>query len=147
MNSLIIIHEEALRISHPVFTLAPINTKAIFIWNENYLINANYSLKRLVFIYEIICQLPIDIIHRNPVETINEIKPTIIYMLATNNSLLLIEIDQLKRLFNIEIVQDESFLENQLAHKEKLVKRFFQYWKHAETSIFKINGQNNAQGS
>lgn len=144
MNPLIILHEEAIRISHPVFKIAPKNTRAIFVWDDNYLIKANYSFKRLVFIYESICQLPIDIINGNSVDVIQELKPNIIYMPTTNNPLLLREINKLKKLFAIELVEDKPFLTNYLANKNTQVKRFFQYWKNAEKSIFEINGKNNA---
>ena len=51
-NSLIWIHEDALRITHPVFKLAPNGTEALFVWDNPYFQKLDYSLKRLVFIYE-----------------------------------------------------------------------------------------------
>jgi hypothetical protein len=144
MSSLILLHEEAISISHPVFQATPSGSKAIFIWDDEYFIEANYSFKRLVFIYESICQLPIDVIKGNLVDVIKEMHPTIIYIPATNNPLLLKNIDILNKLFNIKIVEDEQLIGNGLINRDKCVKRFFQYWKNAEKTIFKINGQNNA---
>jgi membrane-anchored protein YejM (alkaline phosphatase superfamily) len=33
---LILLHEEALRITHPMFVVAPLGTKAIYVWDDAY---------------------------------------------------------------------------------------------------------------
>lgn len=59
MSALIWLHEEALRVDHPVFKAAGEGAEAVFIWDDAYFKSEGYSLKRLVFIYELLADLNI----------------------------------------------------------------------------------------
>ena len=139
---LILLHEESLRISHPVFSAAGNTTKAIFIWDEAYFCQKDYSFKRLVFIYETLCQLPVDIIQGNTVEVISQLNPSILYIPEANNPELLDLINSLKTIVTTRIIQDEIF---SVIKKPYNFKRFFQYWKKAEKSVFLYNAGTNDQ--
>jgi hypothetical protein len=136
-KSLIILHEEALRSTHPVFTAAPKGTKAIYIWDDAYINQVNYSLKRLVFIYETLCELPIDIIHGDTISTIKELAPPSIYVPTSNNPYICSLINDLKLITEVNVINEEEF-----AHIKKPIsfKRFFQYWNQAEKTAFLNNG-------
>jgi hypothetical protein len=138
---LILLHEEALRITHPVFTVAPNDTKAVYIWDDDYFRRANYSLKRLVFIYETLCELPIEIFQGNTLMIIQGLAPSTLYLPTTNNPLLISLIDTLKLIASVELVADEAFVQ---IKSTASFKRFSQYWNKIEHSAFKLNGDMNA---
>ena len=134
MNSpLIWLHEEALRLTHPVFAAAPGNTKAIFVWDDGYFRTANYSLKRLVFIYETLCELPLDIIIGDTKSILEQIAPSVLYIPATNNPLLVSKIHTFKSMARVELIEDDPFV---ILKKQADFHRFFQYWKKAEKTAF-----------
>lgn len=134
MNApLIWIHVEALRATHPNLMAAAAGIKAIHVWDDHYFRQANYSLKRLVFIYETLCELPIDIIYGNTLEVVRELAPSLLYVPATHNPLLLSLIDSLKSVVSVRLVEDEVFasIKNPVTSK-----RFFQYWNQAKKTAF-----------
>lgn len=138
MNApLIWLHEEALRLSHPAFKAAPNGTKAIYVWDDAYFRQANYSLKRLIFIYETLCELPVDIIRGNTLDVIHEFAPPTLYIPATNNPLILDIIASLEQTVSLKIVEDEAFV---VIKKPSEFRRFFQYWNKAEKRAFLQNG-------
>lgn len=134
---LIWLHEEALRITHPVFKTAPIGTKAVFVWDDNYFKSGGYTLKRLIFIYETLCELPIDIIHGHTKDVIQKLAPSTLYIPASNNPLLINIIASLEVTLPIKIVEVEPFV---IIKKPSEFHRFFQYWKKAEKTAFLHNG-------
>jgi len=137
-NQLILLHEEALSINHPVFAVAPKGTKAIYIWDNNYFNQTNYSLKRLVFIYESLCELPIDIIHGDLIENIKELELGKIYIPTTNNYMIKDLINKIKLIASVELVDSKPFvnIDNSIEFR-----RFFQYWNKAEKIAFNLNGE------
>ena len=138
MNAhLIWLHEEALRLSHPVFKAVPNGTKAIYVWDDVYFHESNYSLKRLIFIYETLCELPIDIIRGNTLDVIRELAPPTLYIPATNNPLIVNIIASLEPTISLKIVEDEAFV---VIKKPSEFRRFFQYWNKAEKTAFLHNG-------
>ena len=138
MNApLIWVHEEALRMTHPLFKAAPERTKAIYVWDDDYFRAVNYSLKRLIFIYETLCELPIDIIRGNTLDVIRELAPPALYIPATNNALILNIIESLEAAFPVTVVEDETFV---VIKKPIEFRRFFQYWNKAEKTAFLQNG-------
>jgi hypothetical protein len=142
MNApLIWVHEEALRLSHPVFKAVPNGTKAIYVWDDDYFRQANYSLKRLIFIYETLCELPVDIIHGNTLDVIRELAPPTLYIPATNNPLIVNIIASLEAIVPVKVVEDEAFA---AIKKPSEFRRFFQYWNKAEKTAFLHNGGVNA---
>ncbi len=123
--------------THPVFKIAPIGTKTIYVWDDRYLQTANYSFKRLIFIYETLCELSIDIIRDDTVNIIQQIAPSTLYVPATNNPLIVSIINDLKIVTNIEIVEDEMFA---VIKKPNDLRRFFPYWKEAEKTALQQDG-------
>lgn len=138
MNAPIIwLHEEALRITHPVFDAAPEGSKAIFVWDDEYLRQSNYSLKRLIFIYETLCELPIEIIQGDTINVIQTMAPSILYAPNTCHPRIVDLIGKLKLVTNVKLVEDEPFV---VIKKPTPLSRFFQYWKKVEKSVFEKNG-------
>ena len=136
-ENLILFHDEALRINHPVYAAAPQGTKAIFVWDDTYFRAANFSLKRLIFIYETLCELGIEIICGDIAVIINELAPRKLYVAKSNNQLISKQISMLKSVTQIEEIDDEAFAK---ITKPADYRRFFQYWNKAEKSAFQQNG-------
>jgi hypothetical protein len=138
---LIWLHEEALRMTHPVFKAAPERTKAIYVWDDGYFRQANHSLKRLIFIYETLCELPVEGIRGNTLEVVRELAPSTLYLPATNNPLIAKIINDLKTTVPVQIIEDEAFV---VIKNPIEFRRFFQYWHKAEKTAFLQNGKADA---
>lgn len=136
-TALILLHEEALRTNHPVFLTAPPQTKSLFIWDDRYFREVNYSLKRLVFIYETLCEMPIEILQGETFTVIKDLGPEVLYVPKSNNPIICERIRSLEPLTQIELVDDERFV---TLKNQNDFKRFFQYWKRAEKTAFLKNG-------
>lgn len=135
-KSLIWLHEEALRDSHPVFLAAPPLTEAIFIWDNHYLQKLNYSLKRLVFIYETLCELSADIVVGDTVSVLTQLPANVIYVPATDNVEIKLMLTAIADKKDVIIVPDISFTAIKEMHE---VKRFHAYWKKIEPFAFLLN--------
>ena len=134
---LILLHEEALRMTRPVFSAAPNGTKTVFIWDDSYFRQMNYSLKRLVFIYETLCEMPMDILRGEPLNVIKELAPSCVYIPSSNNPLVCSMMRELKRVAQVEVVEESPFVK---IKKPTDFMRFFQYWKKAERTALMKNG-------
>ncbi len=138
---LILLHEESLRMTHPVFHAAPQGVRAIYVWDDAYVERTGYSLKRLIFIYETLTGLEIDILRGNTRSILQEINPSLVYIAHTNNPLLLEMIDSVREVLSVEMVADDAFVNLKNAIE---FKRFFQYWRKAEKTVFLHDGGVNA---
>jgi hypothetical protein len=136
-HPLIWLHEEALRVTHPVFRTAPSSAQAVFIWDDHYFRELNYSIKRLMFIYESLCELPVDIIKGDISTVIREISPSVIYVPAASKPHISNSIAKLKSLATVNIIQDEPFA---IVPHLQTFTRFFPYWKIAEKTALQKNG-------
>lgn len=136
-QSLIWLHEEALRTAHPVFKAAPQGTRAIFVWDDDYLQKLCYSLKRLVFVYETLCELPVDIIRGDTVSVIKELGPSQLYIPESHKPHIVPLINRLKLITKVAIIKDEEFV--QILDTTDF-KRFFKYWSLAEKKASLRNG-------
>ncbi|MEI6833534.1 MAG: hypothetical protein WCL28_06025 [bacterium] len=134
---LIWLHEEALRTAHPVFKAAPQGTRTIFAWDDDYLQKSGYSLKRLVFIYETLCELPVDIIRGDTVSVIKELGPSQLYIPESHKPHIVSLINRLKLITTVEIINDDEFVK---VPDTIDFKRFFKYWGLAEKNAFLRNG-------
>lgn len=135
--ALICLHEDALRNSHPIFNLAPMGTKAIYVWDDDYFRRVNYSLKRLVFIYETLCELPVEIIRGDTRSVIGAMAPSMLYVPTTNNPSLLTLFAGITSATQVKFVDDDVFA---VTKKPIEARRFFQYWNKVEKSAFLHNG-------
>ena len=72
MSKLIWLHEDCLRATHNLFAHAP-DAQAVFIWDDAYMSAMHYGLNRRVFIYESLCQLPVEIYAGDTVATLAQL--------------------------------------------------------------------------
>lgn len=144
VDNIIWVHEKALNKTQLALLAADKQSRAVFIWDNHYFQERSYSLKRLVFIYETLCQMPVEIINGNIIDVINSfavnanIKITTSFTADTKiNSI----IKKLSESYDIEIIKPESFVQ---VSEDYSFKRFFNYWNKAQKSAFLINGGRNA---
>ena len=136
-KALIWLHEDALRMTHPIFNLAPQPAEILFIWDNDYLKKMDYSFKRLVFIYESLCELPIKIIEGNSLALLDRHPATHIFVPSTTNPLLRNMITALADKKLVITAHDEPFVK---LESKSIDKRFFQFWNKIEKYAFMRDG-------
>lgn len=140
-SDMIWLHEDALRSDHPVFEAAGQGAAAFFIWDPDYLQRMDYGFKRLVFIYETLCELPVRIYRGGTVSTLLQIaaqqEATTLYVPATPNTELLSMTSRLEQQVRIEMVEDETFV---ACGEEIQLRRFFRYWNKVKKQALRVNG-------
>lgn len=148
MTHLIWLHEDALSATHPVFNEAG-EADAVFIWDDAYFQKWGHSMKRLMFLYETLCELPVTLYRGDTIETLNalmtEKNADTLYVPHSINPDFQQVMAALKTDHSVKIVKDAPFA----IPKKELggPKRFFQYWKKVQKSAMqKHAGLNPSQG-
>lgn len=141
-NNIIWLHEKALSNYHLVLQQSDEHTKIIHVWDDEYLRKKAYSLKRLVFIYEALGDLPVEIIYGNTINVFKQLSPQKIIVPHTLDSEIRKMCTQLSESMPVDMIHGTDFVELSNTHD---FKRFFQYWKKACKSAFCINGCCNDQ--
>ena len=141
VEAIIWLHEDALRSTHPVCAAAPKGARIIHIWDDAYLQAAHYSLKRLVFIYESLCELPLEIIHGNTLDILQQCHADAIYIPASANPFIQKVAGTLSQCKAVTVIADEPFVT--IKHPNDFT-RFFSYWKKVEKTVFLSHGGSDA---
>ena len=131
------IHDKALGNDCSIFFRTNSETKAVFIWDDYYFKQRGYSLKRLVFIYETLCSMPVDIIYGTTGDVINMLAPKKIITSFTADLPIQKIFKDISKQFELEFVYQPSF-----SHIDDSIefKRFFKYWNKARKSALRIDG-------
>ena len=137
-ENLIWIHEDALREDHPAYEGLSLSACGFFVWDESYLRKVNYGMKRLIFIYETLCELGIPI-YRGDIEEVvsslmNEHQAKHLLVADTPNPELLHIINNLSDTCRVRVTGDEEFV---TFEREPKLKRFFGYWKKAKPVLLR----------
>ena len=135
---IVLLHEKSLRIPNTVVGLLNKDTKVIYVWDDEYYKNRGYSLKRLVFIYESLCKLPVQILRGDTTQILTSLNPKKVFIPFTADTGLTKLSQSLSRSFNVEIIKDDLFCEEDFDIE---TKRFFKDWKKAEKTVFFIDGK------
>lgn len=138
LDLIVLLHEKSLRIPNTVIGRLTEDTKVIYVWDDEYYKNRGYSLKRLVFIYESLCTLPVQILRGNAAEILTSFNPKKVLIPFTADTGLTRMSENLSRRFNVEIIKDDLFCEVNFDFE---TKRFFKYWKRAEKTVFFKDGK------
>ena len=122
-DKLLLVHDKALRSGLDVYEASE-SFKAVHIWDDEYYRTQRYSLKRLVFIYETLLDLPLEIIHGNTLDILSEENSDHIVIPYSGDQVL-------KNLFlKIEKIKTVQYLfETSFVNLDRTVefKRFFKY--------------------
>lgn len=115
--------------------------KLLFIWDDQYFQNRNYSFKRLVFIYETLCDLSVEIIKGDTLEVMNGLAPAKLTTFFSVDTEIKKITDKLSKNHQVEIIKPQTFV----CVDDKLeFKRFFKYWNKAKKTVFLENGGQHA---
>lgn len=137
---LIWLHDEALRADHPVFAAAPDapDTRCVFIWDDALFQEMHYGLKKLIFIYEALMTLPVDIIAGDTETVLRDLADGgPVFTAETSNPRYAAVMERLARDCECRRIPDEPFV--QLSSTPDL-KRFFRYWNKARKSAMQPHG-------
>ena len=137
-NLIVLLHEKSLRIPNTVVDRIKKDTRVVFVWDDEYYKNRGYSLKRLVFIYETISKLPVQILRGDTLQILTSCNPKKVLIPFTADTGLTRLSQSLSRSFNVEIIKDDLFCEADFSFE---TKRFFKYWKKAEKTVFFRDGK------
>ena len=135
---IILLHEKSLRIPDAVVDRLEKDTRVIYVWDDAYYKNRGYSLKRLVFIYETLSKLPVQILRGDTIQILGSFNPKKVLIPFTADIDLTKLSQSLSRSFNVEIVRDDLFCEEDFSFE---TKRFFKYWKKAKKTVFLRDGR------
>lgn len=138
-QSLVWIHEQSL-------SLAPhlkpqVNTQYLHIWDDAYYQRKNYTLKRLVFIYESLCDANIPIIAGNTLDIIHSMKPKKIYIPQTQDSVILQYSRTIAEYYPTELLHEVALC---TPPEDLKTHRFFKYWNTIKHQAFQPNGGHHA---
>jgi hypothetical protein len=139
MSRLIWLHEDCLRATHNVLAHAP-DTKAVFIWDDAYMNAMHYGLKRRVFIYESLCELPVDIYAGDTQTLLAGFGAQEIITGKTPNPALKEIMNGLHAQDGVKVttLADAPFVQ---MDSPPDLRRFFKYWNKAKKQAFLYDGQ------
>lgn len=128
-------HDKAL--SHAALSAISSDSRAIYIWDDTYFKTRGYSLKRLVFIYETLCEMDIEIIKGDTQKVLRTLAPDRVKTFQTADSVINQMIIKIQNDIDVDIVHHPAFVKNLDMSDHR---RFFKYWNKASKQAFLING-------
>lgn len=132
MSALIWLHEDALRTDHPVFARAGKGAEAVFIWDDTYFKSEGYSLKRLVFIYELLADLDVTCIKGETAAVLKDyVNGRPVFVPSTPNPYFNAIITELEQSHDVTTVPDVSLV---IVPDDVDLRRFFRFWNKAKKS-------------
>lgn len=136
-GDLVWLHEDALRRDHPCVITAGEGAACLHIWDDAYLQAADYSLKRLVFLYETAAEAGIDMVGGDSFLTLLRHPAGRVWIPRSPNPFMRTVAERLRAHKQVTEVEDDAF-----AHlpPEPAHTRFFAYWRQAETSACRRDG-------
>ena len=136
-GDLVWLHEDALRRSHPCVAAAGEGATCIHVWDDAYLQAGNYSLKRLVFLYETAAEAGVEVLRGDSYLTLLHHPAAHVWIPYSPNPFIRTVAEQLQTHKRVTIVEDGAFvhLRSGPAHT-----RFFAYWRQAEKTALLRDG-------
>ena len=107
--------------------------RAIFVWDDDYFQQRDYTLKRLVFIYETLCAMPVEILPGDTVEVLLNLAPQRLYTQHTCDSIIKHMTSRLAEQIDLRLVTPPPFA---YVPAQPVHKRFFKYWNKAKKTAF-----------
>ena len=132
------IHEDALSRAHPMFEQYREGDVVCFVWDDAHLQAMDYGFQRLVFVYETVCEMGIEVYRGSTVDTLLALVQThsiaTLYAPHSLNPVLSRTMASLRREIDVVVVQDEPFVQLDRAPN---LRRFFAYWKLARPTLMR----------
>jgi hypothetical protein len=135
-QSIVWVHGDCLRPDNPALLHAD-TAPAVFVFDDELLRDYRISLKRLVFLYESLCELPVTIV-RGDVATelcafANQHHATHIVTTASVAPRFQHIVTAIKKSHHVTVLAEEPFVEIP-GHTD--IKRFSRYWQVARARLF-----------
>lgn len=129
---LVWIHEDALGDDHPVRRGAGSVDDVWFVWDEHHLESMGYGAKRLVFIYETLCEMGVSIVKGRTATVLTQYAAQqgydTIWVPESVSPALQAIIEELRAELRVEVVADTPLVQFE---RPPNLRRFFSYWKTA----------------
>ena len=130
------IHEDALSLDHPALASRCAGDSICFIWDDHHLEAMGYGFQRLVFIYETLSEMGVDVLRGSTVAVLKHearrISASEIVVPTTVNPALLSIISALRSDFEVDVVAERPFV---TLDRKPSLRRFFAYWKTARPHL------------
>lgn len=136
-HTILWLHEKALGAHNQIHSSINEAITLVHVWDDHYYQQKGYTLKRLVFIYETLCQLPVDIIHGDTLSTFQTLNPTMLLIPRSVDSTITKTSELLFEKIPSQFIDPTPFCN---LPKKKTYKRFFPYWYVAKKTCFNTNG-------
>ncbi len=132
MSELIWLHPDCLAADNPAFQKYP-QAKALFVFDEAEIASEQWTLKRIVFLYETLLELECDIERGDAVEKLLATGASKLVTVASVSPRFLELVTKLKASVEVEILPAVAFVD----YRGSLdLKRFSRYWKRVEPVLF-----------
>ena len=144
MADLIWLNEDALRRTHPVFTIAGSGAAAVFVWERGYFEACHIGLKRQLFIYETLAEIGVELFEGKPEmvlpRLVRERGIDRVLVPASPNPEIIRRVAALRLAMmdvSVETVEDTPFV---TPTRELDLGRFFRYWNKVRKSAMRPHG-------
>ena len=108
-DKLLLVHDKALRSGLDVYEASE-SFKAVHIWDDEYYRSQRYSLKRLVFIYETLLDLPLEIIHGNTLDILSDENSDHIVIPYSGDPVLKTVFSKIEKIKTVQYLFETSFV-------------------------------------
>lgn len=137
MPPIIWVHGDCLNPHSPAFCAYP-NAPAVFVWDDALLKETHISLKRIVFLYECLLELPVSIRRGNVVDEVvgfaqRHAADAIITVESPSPRFALIT-EQVRRVLPVTVLSLDPFA---VAEGRLDLRRFARYWRAVEASAMR----------
>jgi hypothetical protein len=136
-QTLVWMHHYALSDTHPAFQAHASGAACVYVWDDNYLRSLNYSLNRLVFIYETLCELPVEIIRGDMFSVLTMRPEKIIYVASSQDEAIQNTILSLQQTKQVITLSEVPFIS---APHDNDYTRFSAYWRKVESLALSADG-------
>lgn len=105
--------------------------RCVHIWDDDYYRRRNYSLKRLVFIYECLQDLQITTYRGDTLEVLAQLNPDMLYVPRSADSVIRALTARVEDRFTVQTIHAPGIAD---VPETLEAKRFFKFWDHAKKS-------------
>ena len=136
-KAIIWLHDKALNLPQLSALGASQQSPALFIWDDDYFRSRAYALKRLVFIYETLCALPVEIVQGDTLVVMQQRAPETIKTFFSADTRIRAITDRLAQEHRVEVIRPRPFVPIDADYQ---FKRFFKYWNKAKRTALLVDG-------